>query len=95
VTNSIVGPHVHIGEKSTVMGSIVGPYVSLSPDSHVVNSIVRDSIINEGSLIEAATLSSSLIGQNATVRGAFERLNVGDSSEIDSSMRIISDQDQD
>ncbi len=95
VTNSILGPYVHIGERSTVTDSIVGPYVSLSPDSQVVSSIVKDSIINEGSFIEAATLSSSLIGQNATVRGAFERLNVGDSSEIDSSMRIISDQSQD
>ena len=89
VTNSIVGPYVYIGPNSTLKDSIVGPYVSLAEDSQVTNSIVKDSIINEGSVIEEAMLSSSLIGQNARVRGTFERLNVGDSSEIDSSLRII------
>jgi glucose-1-phosphate thymidylyltransferase len=51
----------------------------------VENSIVRDWIISEGSQIENAMLESSLVGKDALVRGTFERLNVGDSSEVDSS----------
>ena len=85
VVNSIVGPHVHIGANSVVIDSLVGPYVSLAEGSRVRTSIVKDTIVNEESLIEEAMLSWSLVGRDAWVRGAFERLNVGDSSEIDSS----------
>lgn len=89
VVNSRVGPHVHIGENSVVVDSLVGPYVSLAEGSQVHNSIVKDTIINEDSHVEEAMLSWSLVGRDALVRGAFERLNVGDSSEIDSSRRPV------
>jgi glucose-1-phosphate thymidylyltransferase len=49
----------------------------------IVRSIVRDSIINEAAHIEDANLSQSLIGRDAVVRGSFQRLNVGDSSQVD------------
>ena len=47
-----------------------------------VDSIIRNSIINEGALIQSATLEGSLIGESARVEGEFQRLNVGDSSVI-------------
>jgi len=84
---SIVGPYVFVGERSSILGSVVGPDVSLADDAEIVNSIVKDSVINAGAKIEDAMLASSLIGDNARVRGAFERLNVGDSSEVDSSLK--------
>ena len=89
VVNSIVGPYVHIGQDSVVIDSQVGPYVSLADSSEVRTSIVKDSIINEDSHIEEVMLLWSLLGRDAYVRGAFERLNVGDSSELDSSHRLI------
>jgi glucose-1-phosphate thymidylyltransferase len=72
-----------------VIDSLVGPYVSLAKGNQVRTSIVKDSIINEESHIEEAMLAWSLVGRDARVRGAFERLNVGDSSEIDSSQRLV------
>ena len=91
VVNSIVGPHVHVGANSVVVASLIGPYVSLAEESQVHSSIVKDTIVNEESHIEEATLSWSLIGRDAWVRGTFERLNVGDSSEIDTSHRLTQD----
>ncbi len=84
IANSIIGPYVHIGENSTVKASIIGPYVSLGDGSKVTSAIIKDSILNNSAHIEEAMLSHSLIGLYAHVRGTFERLNVGDSSEIDS-----------
>jgi glucose-1-phosphate thymidylyltransferase len=84
IQSSIVGPFVYVGAGCLVESSIVGPYVSLAAESEIHNSIINDSIINEGSKIEEATLTHSLIGERAHVRGTFERLNVGDSSEVDS-----------
>ena len=74
-----------------MIDSLVGPYVSLAQGSQVRTSIVKDTIINEESLIEEAMLTWSLVGRDALVRGAFERLNVGDSSELDSSHSLIPD----
>jgi len=41
---------------------------------------VRDSVIDEGALVEAALLEDSLVGRWAEVTGAFQQLNLGDSS---------------
>lgn len=82
IANSIIGPYVHIGENTTVEASIIGPYVSLGDDSTVTNAIIKDSIVNNSAHIEETMLSNSLIGLDAHVRGTFEQLNVGDSSEV-------------
>ena len=74
---------VYIAEDAQITRSIVGPYVSISSGVIVEDSILRDCIINEDAHITSATLEMSLVGKDARVCGTFERLNVGDSSEID------------
>jgi len=81
--NSIIIPPVYIAESATVVNSIIGPYVTIANEGVIKNSIVRDSIIDERAHIEGAMLSGSLIGRDAKVSGSFERLNVGDSSQVD------------
>jgi glucose-1-phosphate thymidylyltransferase len=76
-------PPVHIAKGAQVRRSIVGPNVSISEGAVVEDSILRDCIISEDASVTNAMLEWSLVGSNARVRGAFERLNVGDSSEID------------
>jgi glucose-1-phosphate thymidylyltransferase len=62
--------------------SVIGPYVSISDKARIHRSIIRDSIISDGARIEFSLLDSSLIGNDAVVRGNYNRLNAGDSSEI-------------
>jgi glucose-1-phosphate thymidylyltransferase len=81
--NSIIIPPVYIASNATVVNSIVGPYVTIADEGVIKNSIVRDSIIDERAHIEDAMLQGSLIGRDARVAAGFERLNVGDSSQID------------
>lgn len=83
IDGSITIAPVHIGADARVEASVIGPYVSIAEKSVVKRSIVRNSIIGEGASVEDALLDSSLVGDNAVVRGTFKRLNVGDSSEID------------
>ena len=52
------------------------------PGAQVKNAMVRDSIVNENAVVEDILLEGSVVGENAVVRGGFQRLNVGDSSEI-------------
>jgi len=79
---SIIIPPVHIAESATVEESIIGPYVTVSDGAQVVRSIVRDSIISKKATVENSLLESSLVGERAIVKGIYNHLNVGDSSEV-------------
>lgn len=81
--NSVLIPPVYIDKSAVIEDSVIGPYVSVAGGATIVRSIIRDSIINESAQIENANLSQSLIGKDAVVRGSFERLNVGDSSQVE------------
>lgn len=83
VEASHIIPPVHIAAGAQVRRSIVGPNVSISPGAVIEDSILRDCIISEDAEVRSAMLEWSLVGSNARVRGTFERLNVGDSSEVD------------
>ena len=80
--NSIVIPPVYIADDAEVRNSIIGPYVTIAGGSKVANSIISDSIIDQSAVIQDAMLTGSLIGRHARVRGTFNSLNVGDSSQV-------------
>jgi glucose-1-phosphate thymidylyltransferase len=84
IEGSVILPPVHISDGAWIENSIIGPYVSISDDAVVEHSILRDCIISENAHIENRVMEQSLIGKDAHVRGTFQRMNVGDSSEIDS-----------
>ncbi len=75
-------PPVFIAPTARVEKSILGPNVSVADGAVIRRAIVRDSIINESSLVEDILLARSVVGENALVRGSFSRINVGDSSEV-------------
>lgn len=83
IPGSIVLDPVAIDETAIVESSVVGPYVSIAAGSVIRDSVIRNSIVSGNAHVERSLLESSLIGENAVVRGSFQRLNVGDSSEID------------
>lgn len=88
IVNSIIGPHVCIGENAVITDSRIGPFVSVADGVAISQSIVQDSILNQGAQITEATLAASLIGNEAHVKGTFDRLIVGDRSEVDSSYTL-------
>ncbi len=79
---TLVAP-VFVAPTARIEKSILGPDVSVADGAVIRRSIVRDAIINEGALVEDMLLERSVVGENAIVRGSFQRLNVGDSSEVD------------
>ncbi|MCX7840003.1 MAG: sugar phosphate nucleotidyltransferase [Anaerolineae bacterium] len=86
IEGSVVIPPVYISDSAQIKNSIIGPYVSISDGAVIENSILRDCIVSENAYIENRVLEQSLIGKDARVRGTFQRMNVGDSSEIDSAI---------
>lgn len=73
---------VSIDPTARISQSIVGPYVSIAAGVSVTNAILRNTIVNENAEVSDMLLDASVIGENAVVRGSFQVLNVGDSSEV-------------
>ena len=82
VEGSIIIPPVSIAPGVDVVNSIIGPYVSIAEKASVHNSIIRDSVVAEEAKVKNSLLEGSLIGARAVVKGGFQKLDVGDSSEI-------------
>jgi glucose-1-phosphate thymidylyltransferase len=79
---SIFVPPVAVAPTAKITNSIVGPHVSIAADSIVDNCIVRDSVIDRGASVRNCLLQGSIIGSNTIIKGGFQRLNIGDSSEV-------------
>jgi glucose-1-phosphate thymidylyltransferase len=79
---NVLIPPVFISPSAVLENAVVGPYVSVGDDSRIVRSIVRDSIISEGAEVIDSMLESSLVGNHSILSGHYQRVNLGDSSEI-------------
>jgi glucose-1-phosphate thymidylyltransferase len=79
----VVQPPVFISEKATVRNSVIGPYATIADDAIVENAIIRNSIVSEGARVANSLLEDSIVGNNASVRGSYRRINIGDSSELE------------
>lgn len=82
IPGSVVLPPVAVDPSARLEGCIIGPNVSIAAGVRLARSIVRESIINEGAVVEDVLLAESIVGGRATVRGTYSRLNIGDSSDI-------------
>jgi glucose-1-phosphate thymidylyltransferase len=76
-----VGP-VDLGDDVTVAASVVGPNVSVDDGATIRDSIVRDSIVGRDAALRSVNIERSIVGDNAAVEGAANRLNVGDNSSV-------------
>lgn len=80
--NTIIIPPVFIGNGCKISNCIIGPNVSIGDEAILNYCILKESIIGPFSQIEYAILEKSLIGNDATLCGNKQSLNIGDSTEI-------------
>ena len=65
---TIVEP-CYIGKNVTIENSVIGPFVSLGDNTIIENSKVQNSIILADTLIKAANLNNSMIGNHVVYSG--------------------------
>ena len=82
IPGSVVLPPSFVAPTAKIESSIVGPYTSVAEGAHIEGSIVRNSIVGEGAFVKGCLLEGSIVGDRARALGAYQRLNVGDSSEV-------------
>ena len=81
--NVVINSPVFIAEDAEIENSIIGPYATIASGVKITQCIIKNSIIGSYARVSNALLDNSIVGSNTIVRGAFKRLNAGDSSEID------------
>lgn len=81
--NSIIIHPVHIGPDCDLTNSIIGPYVTLGANTKLEHAIVSDSIIGDYATIHDIVLRNSVVGNDASIGGLRQSLNIGDNTEID------------
>jgi len=81
--NSIIIHPVSIGKHCDIQNAVIGPHVTISDNAVIQNSIIKNSIIGKYAKIEDIVMDDSIIGNDASVKGAHQSLNLGDNTEID------------
>ncbi len=80
--NVVINEPVFIADTAIVENSVIGPFTTIAEDCEIRECIIKNSIINQNSIVEKSTLEGSIIGSNALIKGNHKKLNAGDSSEI-------------
>jgi glucose-1-phosphate thymidylyltransferase len=75
-------PPVNIHPSAHIRRSVIGPYATVAANCLVEDSVIRDSIMDEGAVVQGVSATQSLIGRNAKVIGRFRTFNVGEASEV-------------
>lgn len=81
--NCVIRPPVFIPKDCVIEDSIIGPYVAIADHVVIRNSIVKDSILGTYSQLESIILDGSVVGSDASLKGAGYSINIGDNTEID------------
>ena len=82
-SNNIIIQPVRIAANCTISNSIIGPNVSIGENTIIHSSILGDCIIGSYSHLQNAVLHQSVIGNDASLKGLSQSLNIGDNTEID------------
>lgn len=80
--NSKIIPPCCIGENTVLTDSTVGPGVSIGKNSTITNSNVKNSIIQNQTFIENASLDHAMIGNHVRYNGSHTQISLGDYSEL-------------
>ncbi|MCZ7401021.1 MAG: sugar phosphate nucleotidyltransferase [Candidatus Methanoperedens sp.] len=83
IKDSVIIQPVAIGDNVTIINSVVGPHASIASDSYIESSIISDSVIGSRSHISKVNLQRSIVGDDASVHGKHNSLNIGDASSIE------------
>jgi glucose-1-phosphate thymidylyltransferase len=81
--STIIIHPVSIASDCQISNSIIGPHVTIGRQASVSHCIIKDSIIGNDVNLQDVVLHHSVIGSDASVKGANLSLNIGDNTEID------------
>lgn len=79
---SVIRRPVFIHPTATIEDSVIGPYASIGANCKVQSCIIRDSIIDDGSVVSNAIMERSMIGRDVHIERQAGVMNIGDQTEL-------------
>lgn len=79
---TIIIPPVSIGNNCKISNSLIGPNVAIGENTILTYAIVRDTIVGSFSELNSVVLNNSIIGNDTSLKGLSQSLNIGDNTEI-------------
>lgn len=79
----IINQPVFVHQSAKINNAIIGPNTTIGEEAVIENAIIVNSIIGAGAEIKNDLMQDSIIGNKSSIIGAFKRLNIGDSTEIE------------
>ena len=79
---TVILPPVYIHPSATIGNSVIGPHTTIGAGSKIQNCIIRDSIIDDGSILTDMILEHSLIGQDVRIDRKAGMMNIGEQTEL-------------
>ena len=81
--NSTIIEPCFIGEGTTLRNTTVGPNVSIGKHCTIENSSVKNSLIQNHTVIKNANLEEAMVGNYAKYNGNFTKISIGDYSALE------------
>jgi glucose-1-phosphate thymidylyltransferase len=79
--SSLLVPPVYIHESANVENCIIGPNVAIGKNCFIGGSILKNTIVDDDSIVTNASLENSLIGRGCSVTGSSAQIMVADYEE--------------
>lgn len=83
VSDSVIIPPCYVGPGAKVRQSVIGPHVSIGTDCGITDARIKNSIVQSHTVITAACIEDSMIGNRATVKKPALHLSVGDYNTLE------------
>ena len=80
--NSTIIPPCYIGKNVVLTNATIGPGVSIGQGTQINNATIKDSIIQQYSVVENVTLEKAMIGNHVRYNGTHKRVSLGDYTEL-------------
>ncbi len=81
--NSSIIPPCFIGKDVVLKDSTVGPGVSIGEGSQIVNATVKESMIQNHTIVQNAALEKAMIGNHVRYNGEYTTVSIGDYSVLE------------
>ncbi len=78
IENSSIIEPCYIGDDVVITNSVIGPHVSIGSGSKVTHSILKNTIVQQNSKINSASVTNSMIGNHSEIHGAALDISIGD-----------------
>lgn len=83
LNNSRVIAPCFIGENVTLTNAVIGPNVSIGDNCAITDTTIKNSLIQNNSIIKNADLDDAMIGNHVRYDGKFKTVSIGDYSVME------------